>query len=83
MTILPLEEYFRYHPSRTEERVIAHDRVNNAAMAMARLIEEVVEDEDCRKMAVFALQQCRMFANQGITIDELRKLAIENASSNT
>lgn len=71
MNQLPLEEYFKYHPPLTQERKDAHDAINKAALAFAQVIQVNVKDEDCRKMAIFAVQQARMFSNQGITIDEL------------
>ncbi len=70
---LPIEEYFKYHPPTTEERKAAHNIVNNTALEFAKVIDATVLDEDCKKMAMFAIQQARMFANQGITVDELRK----------
>lgn len=71
MKNLPLEEYFRYHPPKTEERKEKHNAVNEAALQLAKIIDSVVVDEDCKKMAIFAVQQARMFANQGITVDSL------------
>lgn len=68
-----MEEYFRYHPPTTEERKTSHNVINGQALAFAKAIDLYVTDPECKKMAIFALQQCRMFANQGITIDELRK----------
>lgn len=69
---LPIEEYFKYHPPVTEERKVKHEEINNAAMSFAQIVDANIEDEDCRKMAFFAIQQARMFANQGITVDELK-----------
>lgn len=68
---LPIEEYFRYHPPITADRKRKHDRINSLALEFAKAIDVEVKDEDCKKMAMFALQQCRMFCNQAITIDEL------------
>lgn len=68
---LPIEEYFRYHPPTTAERRRKHDRINSLALEFAKAIDVEVKDEDCKKMAMFALQQCRMFCNQAITVDEL------------
>lgn len=67
-----LKEYFQYHPPTTQERREAHQAVNDAALAFAEVIVARVQDEDTRKMAIFAVQQARMFANQGITVDELK-----------
>lgn len=75
---LPLEEYFQYHPPKTEERKQRHDAVNQAALAFAKVVEQNVEDEELYKMTMYAIQQARMFANQAITIDELRKEQEQN-----
>lgn len=40
---LPLEEYFRYHPPTTQERIDKHDAVNAAALKLAKAL--VVEGE--------------------------------------
>jgi hypothetical protein len=71
MSKLPIEEYFKYHPPQTEERTAKHNAVNEAALQFARIVDDSVMDDDCKKMAMFAIQQARMFANQGITVDEL------------
>lgn len=72
--LLPIEQYFKYHPPLTDSRKAAHNAVNQAALTLALTVEENVKDEDSRKMAYFAIQQARMFANQGITVDELKTL---------
>lgn len=69
---LPIEEYFRYHPPVTADRKRKHDRINSLALEFAKVIDVEIIDEDCKKMALFALQQCRMFCNQGVTVDELK-----------
>lgn len=74
---LPIEEYFRYHPPVTDERKRKHDRINSLALEFAKAIDVEIADADCKKMALFAVQQARMFANQGITVDELEQ--IQNA----
>lgn len=71
---LPIEEYFKYHPPTTPERIHSHNAINEAALHFAQTVDKLVLDEDCRKMAFFAIQQARMFANQGITVDELLTL---------
>jgi hypothetical protein len=71
---LPIEQYFKYHPPLTDTRKAAHNAVNEAALAFAKTVEENVQDEDCCKQAYFAIQQARMLANQGITVDELKTL---------
>lgn len=69
---IPIEEYFKYHPPQTEARVALHGAINESALAFAKAIDGAVLDKDCKKMALFAVQQARMFANQGITIDDIR-----------
>lgn len=69
---LPIEEYFKYHPPTTEARKAKHNIINKAALELASAIDNNVEDEECKRMAFFAVQQARMFANQGATVDELR-----------
>ena len=70
---LPLEEYFRYHPPTTEERKARHDAINQAALSFAKIIEANVEDEELYKKAIFAVWEAKALANQGVTLDELRK----------
>jgi len=72
-TKIPIEEYFKYHPPTTDARKQAHNAINDAALAFAKVVVDNVEDDDCQKFAIFAIQQARMFSNQGITIDELVK----------
>lgn len=66
-----IEEYFKYHPPVTEIRKERHNQVNALALDFAKYIDENVQDEKCKEMAFFAIQQARMFANQGITMDEI------------
>jgi hypothetical protein len=68
---LSLDDWFKYHPPTTPARIAAHDAVNAAARAFAEVILIHTQDQQCRQFAVFAVQQARMFANQGITVDEL------------
>jgi hypothetical protein len=70
---LNIEEYFKYHPPTTELRKQQHNQINGLALDFARYIDENVQDEDCKKMALFAIQQARMFANQGVTVDEIHR----------
>ena len=68
---IPIEEYFKYHPPITEKRKEAHNAINEAALAFAKVVEANVAEAKCKDQTFFAIQQARMFANQGITIDEL------------
>jgi hypothetical protein len=74
---IKMEDWFNYHPPTTQDRRDAHAEVNAAAMDMAQSVLAHVQDEKCREMAFFAIQQARMFANQGITIDHLKKVQAE------
>lgn len=127
----PLEEYFRYHPPTTPERVALHARVNTMALECCKElfeaidyngepsdldpkrveshrkvrriglavsavtkalieIEEITQDQTCitwarnalhsaevyacgqyKEGVLMAVQQCRMFLNQGVTMDSL------------
>lgn len=67
------QDYFSYHPPLTKERQDAHDAINQAALHMAATIEHFVKDPAHKQQAIFALQQTRMFANLGITVDELTR----------
>lgn len=68
---ISIEELFKYHPPLSETRKQKHNAINDVALQFAKTVEDLVVDEDCKKMAYFAIQQARMFANQGITIDDL------------
>lgn len=71
MDNIPIEEYFRYHPPTTEERKRKHERINSIALEFAKIVDCEINDEKTKLFAIFAIQQARMFANQGITVDEL------------
>ena len=68
-----LEEYFTYHPVSTPEREAAHKSINDAALQFARVLDSLSLDPKLKEMSFFAIQQARMFANQGAVISELRK----------
>lgn len=72
-----IKELFTYHPVQTEERKQKHDLINTSFLKLAEIIVDSIEDEDILKMCIFSLQQARMFANQGITLDEIKKLEID------
>lgn len=69
---ISIDDYFKYHPSTTEERIQKHKLINKIILEAAHIIDESVGDEKCKEYAFFALQQARMFANQGVVVDELR-----------
>jgi hypothetical protein len=73
-----LEHYFKYHPVASDSRKIAHHAINEAALKFAKTVLAQVQDEECRKMAFFAIQQARTFANQGATMDELKLQSMAN-----
>ncbi len=130
---LPIEEYFKYHPPTTPERIALHDRLGGALRVRVnqesleicqsliqidpsdsdriqaiheqaiKLIEAVCQDDlaaewatislcDAKRTAsqsripisfreesiLMCIQQFRMFLNQGITVDEVRKVRESN-----
>ncbi|WP_310410554.1 hypothetical protein [Chamaesiphon sp. OTE_8_metabat_110] len=113
---LPIEEYFKYHPPTTPERIALHDRANLESLTICKsfvesqdynewlvfrdaailLAQDVCQDKTCLDWAKSAvvkalsaysiantdsrstailmhIQQFRMFLNQGITVDELKR----------
>ncbi len=70
---IPIEEYFKYHPPTTEIRQVSHSNINETALQLAVLIGNTVKDPDCKKQALAALLQCKMWSNLGATVDELRQ----------
>ena len=70
---ISIEDYFTYYPPKNLDRVLKHNKVNDKCLELALLFMNSIEDENCRVKAIDCLQQARMFANQGITVDELRK----------
>lgn len=66
-----LDHWFIYHPTQTDERRQAHEAINAAALEFARVVMKNVQNPKCCEMAFFAIQQARMFANQGATLDEV------------
>lgn len=71
MSTTNIEEYFKYHPPTTKGRVEKHDMINSAALEFAKVVEKSVNDEETKRMAFWSIQQARMFANQGCTLDEI------------
>ena len=69
---LSIEDLFSYHPCKSEARVQAHQAINDAALAFAQVVDANIHDQTTKGFALFAIQQARMFANQGATIDELK-----------
>ncbi len=69
-----IETYFKYHPPKTEERKLKHEKINRFALEFAKAVAECVKDEKTKDCAIFAIQQARMFANQGITVDEVSNI---------
>jgi hypothetical protein len=51
MTVLPIEEYFKYHPPTTIERQQKHNIINAIALEFARILDISVIDEDCKNSA--------------------------------
>jgi hypothetical protein len=70
---IPIEEYFRYHPPTTEERKQKHEKINVIALEFAKIVDSEISDPQTKQFAIFAIQQARMFANQGITVDDIKQ----------
>jgi len=68
---IELSEYFKYHPPTTEDRKAKHEAVNDAALKFAEVIFANCKNPAMQKLAFQTIQQARMFANQGVTLDEL------------
>lgn len=62
---------FKYHPAKSKERIEKHNQVNDAAQTFALVIFDCVKNERLCQSAIDLVQQARMFANQGITYDEI------------
>ena len=69
---IDLAEFFKYHPP-DEERKKLHEAVNLAAYEFAEAICRCVDNPRMKFTALNQIQQARMFANQGITLDSLPK----------
>ena len=65
-----LERRFKYHPPKTQERIDAHDTVNNSAKHFAQSVLPLISDPVKREQIYFLIQQARMFCNQEITFQE-------------
>ena len=70
---LSLEEWFCYHPVGTQYCEDAHQSINTAAQDFAETVMRFVKNEKCKEQAFWAIQQARMFANMGATVDELKE----------
>lgn len=68
---VPIEEYFRYHPPKSQERIDAHNAINNAALEFAKVIQQHVTDEQLLSSAIQSVQYARMISNQAITVQEV------------
>jgi hypothetical protein len=82
MSAISLKTYFQYNPVKTERRKACHEMINEKALELAQTIQDCVQDPKCQEMAIFAVQQARMFANQGATIDELKKSSLSSFPNN-
>lgn len=68
---VPIEEYFKYHPPKSQARIDAHNAINNAALYFAKVIQQHVTDEQLLSGAIQAVQQARMLSNQAIAVQEI------------
>lgn len=70
---LSIEEQFTYHAPKTEERKAKHRKLNDAAIAFAKVIDEVVEDKESLPGILTQVQLARMLGNQAITWEDIAK----------
>jgi hypothetical protein len=68
-TLEDLKEEFRYHPPRSQERIDAHNAINQAAFDFAASVYTHVDKQQNRDAIVQAIQVARMLANQYITLE--------------
>jgi len=68
---ISLKDQFTYHPPKTKHRIACHEEINRVALYFATIITENVKDPRFQEKAIDLVQQARMFANQGITFDDL------------
>lgn len=66
-TLEDLKDEFRYHPPKSQERIDAHNKVNQAAFDFAAAVYTTVSNQDRRNSVIQHIQVARMFANQFIT----------------
>lgn len=57
---VPLEEYFRYHPPTSEERIAKHDAVNQVALSFAKAVLNPAgfSESDAEENAEYWLGRC-------------------------
>lgn len=68
-----LEEYFRYHPPKTEERKSRHEKINRLAYEFTKALSDSIEDFELKQKFFYDIQFMRMMANQEITMNEVLK----------
>jgi hypothetical protein len=70
---LPVANYFDHPAPKTEERKKAHAAVNSACQQAMDTIADNCNDVTSLEYAFMAIQFAKMMADQGITVDELKK----------
>jgi hypothetical protein len=68
ITVDNLEDVFRYHPP-DAKRAAQHDKVNNAAIAFARVL--LAETPECadRSAALRSVREARLWANSALALE--------------
>ena len=79
---ISLEDQFNYHPPTTEERKAKHDRINQASLAFAKeLIDVVGENDPYAQRIIDLIQQARMIANQVVTYQDIAPKAADSTEA--
>ena len=68
-----LEDYFKYHPPTTDQRIKDHALVNESALAFAKALETLNLDPVLFSKILDSIQMARMFANQAVTMKDLER----------
>jgi hypothetical protein len=67
-TLEDLKDEFRYHPPSSQERIDAHNKVNQAAFDFAATVFTTVTKDSKRNEIIQQIQIARMMANQAINV---------------
>ena len=67
-----LEDYFKYHPPTTDQRIKDHALVNESALVFAKTLETLDLDPILFSKILDSIQTARMFANQAVTMKDIQ-----------
>jgi len=75
-----LQDWFSYHPARTEDAKIAHENVREVMRETAIWVNENVPDSREKSLALTSLQHAMMECNAAIAIHGIVTQAKESSS---